>query len=525
MKLKLPIKRESSEPQVIEANTLVIIGANGSGKTKFSSKIEEQMGSKAHRISANKSLLIPDSVSPTQMDLAEDKLFLGQSIDRSINENQYNMYRSSSRWAKNRILNDYSTLVELLFTEQYQKLVESQSLSIGDTTMTNPQTKLDLLKKLWEQVIPNKELKLHAGQVKCKRRDQPNEYAGSQMSDGERVAFYLLGQALVAKENSIIIFDEPENHLHASIFRKLFDKIESARTDCLIIYLTHDVGFACSRTLSEKVWMKDYDGTYWDYELLNKEASIPEPLYLELLGTREDVLFIEGEIGSLDDRLFSAVYEDLSIKPVGSCRKVFEISSSFDAQRDFHSINSKGIIDRDRRSDEEISNLPTGISVLDVAEVENLFLLPQVVNSVSKHLGKKDILSKVTENVINSFETEVEQQSFEFTKHQINCLLRLKPDSCDLTKLKDNIISLTNLDLEMLNENLLKKFRQLILKKDYESILRIYNQKGIISKSGICGFTGLDKVKDYNDLVIFLINLNTDESQLMKGAILEKVIE
>ena len=37
------------------------------------------------------------------------------------------------------------------------------------------------------------------------------------MSDGERAIFYFIGEVLCAKENSLIIIDEPENHLHKSI--------------------------------------------------------------------------------------------------------------------------------------------------------------------------------------------------------------------------------------------------------------------------------------------------------------------
>ena len=42
-------------------------------------------------------------------------------------------------------------------------------------------------------------------------------YSASEMSDGERSIFYILGQVLSANENSVLIFDEPELHIHKSI--------------------------------------------------------------------------------------------------------------------------------------------------------------------------------------------------------------------------------------------------------------------------------------------------------------------
>ncbi|GAH33976.1 unnamed protein product, partial [marine sediment metagenome] len=83
------------------------------------------------------------------------------------------------------------------------------------------------------------------------------------MSDGERVVFYLIGAVISVPENSIIVIDEPEMHIHKSITKKLWDKIEQERTDCTFIYLTHDIDFASSRQEATKIWAKGFDGTSW----------------------------------------------------------------------------------------------------------------------------------------------------------------------------------------------------------------------------------------------------------------------
>ena len=58
------------------------------------------------------------------------------------------------------------------------------------------------------------------------------DYSASEMSDGERAVFYILGQVLSANEGSILIFDEPELHIHKSIISNLWDEIEKLRPDC-----------------------------------------------------------------------------------------------------------------------------------------------------------------------------------------------------------------------------------------------------------------------------------------------------
>ena len=79
------------------------------------------------------------------------------------------------------------------------------------------------------------------------------------MSDGERVALYLIAQCLCIPQNKTIIIDEPEIHLHRSIMNKLWAEIEKNRPDCLFVYITHDTQFAANHIQSEKYWIKEYN--------------------------------------------------------------------------------------------------------------------------------------------------------------------------------------------------------------------------------------------------------------------------
>ena len=108
--------------------------------------------------------------------------------------------------------------------------------------------------------------------------------------------FYLIGEVLCAPEKSIIIIDEPEMHIHVSLIKRLFDLIENERPDCVFIYLTHSIDFAFSRQNAKKIWAKSYEDGKWDYEILNEAMPIPEQLYLEVLGSRLPVIFIEGDV-------------------------------------------------------------------------------------------------------------------------------------------------------------------------------------------------------------------------------------
>ena len=50
------------------------------------------------------------------------------------------------------------------------------------------------------------------------------------MSDGERAIFYMIGQILTAASDSILIFDEPELHVHSSILAKVWERVGGRQT-------------------------------------------------------------------------------------------------------------------------------------------------------------------------------------------------------------------------------------------------------------------------------------------------------
>ena len=96
------------------------------------------------------------------------------------------------------------------------------------------------------------------------------------MSDGERAIFYLIGQTLVAAQDSLLIIDEPELHIHRSILAKLWDELEAARQDCAFIFITHDLGFAASRP-AQKFVLSDYDPTpFWKIESIPEDTGFDE---------------------------------------------------------------------------------------------------------------------------------------------------------------------------------------------------------------------------------------------------------
>ncbi len=108
-----------------DKRSIVLIGANGSGKTRMSLWIEEHNKElRFHRISAQKSLNMPERVSPTEMTMAEELLRYGSTNNnKSALVAGKNYHRWGARPATH-LLNDFKILMEYLMTENYEKSIK-----------------------------------------------------------------------------------------------------------------------------------------------------------------------------------------------------------------------------------------------------------------------------------------------------------------------------------------------------------------------------------------------------------------
>jgi len=316
MRIELPKRINGPEVVLENPRIIVIIGANGSGKTRLGAMIEKKYYNDTHRISAQKSLSMPLFVSTSSKEKAEYELWYGGWGATQDDKRWYETEgKLQTRWQNNwntSLLNDFEKLMVLLHTEEYEESLKFKERHKIDPRIENNNTKLDQIIKIWEKVLPQRKLIKRAGIIEVSTTDNSVLYNASEMSDGERVILYLIGETICAKPNSIIVIDEPEMHLHKSIINSLWDQIEETRHDCIFIYLTHDIDFAVSRFGSKKIWLKSYEGNeIWNYDVLDVQVNLPDEIFLTILGSRKPILFIEGkDNSSLDINLYPYIFPE-----------------------------------------------------------------------------------------------------------------------------------------------------------------------------------------------------------------------
>lgn len=497
----MPQSGTGQQIQLECGQTVIIVGANGAGKTRLGVWIEQQIGlplgngslSPVQRIAAQKSLVMPEYSRPMSLEAADVMLRVGipDSAFPNYKKSPAGYPKMQMRWGNNPVthmLADYDSLMTYLFTDEFEVSVRFKNSSVAGQKPELPTTKLDRLKQIWEHVLPHRELVIGAGEIKTRTRDsQQSTYNAAEMSDGERVIFYLIGQALAAPENGTIIIDEPELHLHKSIQAKLWREIQNVRPDCLFVYLTHDVEFAAALTEAKKIWLKSFDGQVWEWEEVPEVEGFPEELLLQVLGTRRPILFVEGDNGSLDVALFRFLYPEHTVIPRASCHEVIQSVITLRALPQLLRFNIHGIIDRDRRTDNEIEKLKSkGIETLSVAEVENLFCVPEVLRVVAQkmNLPVDETIKQAKSLIFQRLQDELENQISLRVANEVQFRLN-KFDG--KTKGQQNIKQevervAQSVDVVALYADAKTQFQQVTNNEDYLGVLRLYNRKSLANQ-------------------------------------------
>ena len=269
--------------------------------------------------------------------------------------------------------------------------------------------------------------------------------------------------------------------------------------------------FAASHGNIDKVWIKEFDGQNWLFERITKE-ELPEELTLEILGSRKPVLFVEGERNSYDYQLYSELYPNYHVIPCGGCSQVIARTRAFRKSNMLHDCLVYGLIDRDYRSENEIESLKKdGIYILDVAEVENLFLVEELICYMAKRFGASDVektVNDVKNFVINTkFAGLIERQICQCVvaelKYRLSCIeIQKKNESDAKNSLQSGLDALKYDDIRSQKEVI---FRNALSGNDYKTVLRVFNEKEIASSIGT--ILGIDK-KEYQGKVINLIKGN-----------------
>ncbi len=465
---------------------IVAVGANGSGKTTLSNGLKTYLPQNGVVISAQKVLIIPTFSGISNFDLTNQKLQSTQKADKSLKTTYSTENNGNSYSILTQLGGELQILLDNLLAERSavrNKFCDLLSNGGNDTKV--PLTKLDKTLTIWNSLIQHRTIECNDGINITLKASEGAAYPGHQMSDGEKVALYLIAQVLQAPSSGFIIIDEPEMYLHKTILNKLWDKLEREREDCIFIYLTHDLDFAVSRPSARKIWIRAFiHPDKWEVENIQGN-EIPDALLLELLGSRKNILFCEGKKGSIDEIIYNILFPEYTICPVEGCFSVINYTKSFNKIPN-SLIKAYGIIDKDHHTPERLTKLRfENILSISMTEPENLLLDGEFLKVIAKQLLKEEkVVNQIQEEVIETCRRETELQTANYITAKINYFFNDSHVSRGntLAEVSANYLTFTQkIKIDEWFQGRKGELEKMIASKDYKGILSVFNHKGLKS--------------------------------------------
>lgn len=473
---------------------ITLVGSNGAGKTRFMREMMRLCGDRTFRL---------NPIGADLPELSED--LTPGSVDA--------LYKEAARrqpYMRTDAVSQIDKLVYMLFIDEFQDLLEIKSRR-HDSPKPASLTRLDKLRDLWERIFPGNRIVLDHGRLLFATAAGDDLIDARSLSQGEKTIFYHIAGALYAMPHAVVFVDSPSLFIHRAILNTVWNAIEQLRPDCTFVYDSVDEDFVGSRTENACIWIKSYDALRhaWDYELMRSSEQYSEELFIDLIGSRKPVLFIEGDTNhSLDIRLYSLVFNEYTLRPLGSCEKVIETTRSFNDLRQMHHLDSRGIVDRDRRTEAEVDYLRRkNIMVPEVAEIENIFLLEDVVKIMAANRGKdsRKVFEKVKREVFRLWKGQYPQQALQHVRHRVKRQVECKIDArfkC-ITAMETHLQTLVDqLQPRAAYDALLKEFAAMITAGDYAGVLRVFNHKPMLGDCGVARLLGYASKEAYISGVI-----------------------
>lgn len=282
MELLLPPHKDGTRDKVSTVGkSVVIIGANGAGKTRFTDWLISEIPDGAYRISALNALYIKHDVD---------------SLPGSI-DNLYAEAISKAAFLRDDIVSQFDRMMVIMIYYEMLNLINHKVARVNDGSCQLSESLLDRMISAWLEIFPDNKVKRARGEVLFTRKDDNGSpYSSFKLSDGERAVLYYFGAALLAPEHGVVFVDSPGLFLHPSITGIIWDKVEQLRPDCTFVYTTHDLDFLSSRRNAQVVWVRKFyfDSKSWDYVILPPDTRINDDMYMTLAGSPQTGAFHRG---------------------------------------------------------------------------------------------------------------------------------------------------------------------------------------------------------------------------------------
>lgn len=260
-------------------------------------------------------------------------------------------------------------------------------------------------KKIFAQLLPDKELQaIDPGSpsefhYKISGQDQPLPF--NTLSSGEhevvKICFDFLLKSI---SHCVVLFDEPELHLHPSLTFRLIETMKTMGKENQFFFFTHSADLITTYYNSGNVYFIDNSKKNGNQacklkEINDNHSSIAQFISRDLgvFAVAKNIIFVEGKDSSIDKltyhKVAETIFPNFVISPIGgvSSLKILNTLSQELTQTIF-GINFFMIRDRDGLTNPKVIELTTisagRFSALKRRHLENYYLNETILAEIAK---------------------------------------------------------------------------------------------------------------------------------------------
>lgn len=459
-------------------NTIVIAGANGSGKTRLKEAIVQTLQGSPQ---------MSMTITATRDEEKEEKYFNGNKIEikRGVQNAVLKNYINSRKYGSGRFVGslvqiDSNRSVQTLsysnvnwlggdpddsdspsnfycnpFTSRWQdfvnyihqksaardkKLAEVMKANPGllgsDILKTYPDP-LQKYKEIFSAILPGKSLldinPASPGEFQFSDQVGQKLPFGSLSSGEQEVIKVLFDVARKDIRHSVIIVDEPELHLHPTLTFKLIETLKSIGDHTnQFIFLTHSPDLISTYYSTGDVYFIDQKGNggnqahrLSDLDHEHKEIASLVGQNLGLFAVGKKLVFVEGAEASIDrlsyQKIAQTIDPEVRVLPAGSVLNILTLNNIEEQIRKaIFGIELYMFRDRDGLSDEQVSVLEKNgrIRCLKRRHIENYFLDDEVLFMVAQRLYLTEGNPTLTREYIAESIKKIAEESLSFNVYK-----------------------------------------------------------------------------------------------------------
>ena len=384
--MQIKTRAEHVQLTVKAGSPVFILGRNGTGKSALVNSLAAQwIGKVIYMPGSRPSYFDTESLSMTP---ASRRQFTTQQ--QHFNSQPDTRWKSMDGTARNeKAIHDLQTAETQYKLDAANQIKAEGSSSAAIARLQAENSPLDIVNSLLAQANLSVRLKVDGGELRALQGGSLYSYA--RMSDGERSALIFAAEVVAAQSGMVFLIDEPELHLHSSIVVALVKALILERPDCGFVVCTHQLELPTAVQGCEIVLVRDscwQDGKIvsWDVDVIRDSEQIPEWLWVDVIGARSKILFIEGNnTTSLDQPLYSLLFPKVSLRMRNTCKDVMRAVEGLRAVEGVHRAKAFGLIDHDGMSAEQMSKFEgSGIYPLPIFAVESLIYSQEAQHAVAE---------------------------------------------------------------------------------------------------------------------------------------------